>query len=76
MATVEGLITRSGGSERPFVLSRSFFAGSQRLGMFFNEIIPCDVFMVVSSTIILLSLTLFGTQEQYGRVITLLVGSI
>ncbi|XP_078796792.1 neutral alpha-glucosidase C isoform X1 [Oryzias latipes] len=31
-ATVEGLITRSGGSERPFVLSRSFFAGSQRFG--------------------------------------------
>ncbi|XP_070698555.1 neutral alpha-glucosidase C [Pempheris klunzingeri] len=32
MATAEGLITRSGGSERPFVLSRSFFAGSQRFG--------------------------------------------
>ncbi|KAF7653204.1 hypothetical protein LDENG_00086110 [Lucifuga dentata] len=32
MATMEGLITRSGGSERPFVLSRSFFAGSQRFG--------------------------------------------
>ncbi|XP_062295812.1 neutral alpha-glucosidase C [Scomber scombrus] len=32
MATVDGLITRSGGSDRPFVLSRSFFAGSQRLG--------------------------------------------
>lgn len=32
MATAEGLITRSGGSERPFVLTRSFFAGSQRLG--------------------------------------------
>ncbi|KAM9777556.1 LOW QUALITY PROTEIN: neutral alpha-glucosidase C [Neosynchiropus ocellatus] len=32
MATVDGLMTRSGGSERPFVLSRSFFAGSQRLG--------------------------------------------
>ncbi|XP_028848471.1 neutral alpha-glucosidase C [Denticeps clupeoides] len=32
MATVEGLMTRSGGTERPFVLSRSFFAGSQRLG--------------------------------------------
>ncbi|XP_032366906.1 neutral alpha-glucosidase C isoform X1 [Etheostoma spectabile] len=32
MATVEGLITRSGGVERPFVLSRSFFAGSQRFG--------------------------------------------
>uniref|UniRef100_A0A8C9TCX9 Glucosidase alpha, neutral C n=1 Tax=Scleropages formosus TaxID=113540 RepID=A0A8C9TCX9_SCLFO len=32
LATVEGLISRSGGLERPFVLSRSFFAGSQRLG--------------------------------------------
>ncbi|XP_041668639.1 neutral alpha-glucosidase C isoform X2 [Cheilinus undulatus] len=32
MATFEGLITRSGGLERPFVLSRSFFAGSQRFG--------------------------------------------
>uniref|UniRef100_A0A8C2GTI5 Glucosidase, alpha; neutral C n=1 Tax=Cyprinus carpio TaxID=7962 RepID=A0A8C2GTI5_CYPCA len=32
MATFEGLLTRSGGTERPFILSRSFFAGSQRLG--------------------------------------------
>ncbi|XP_054597850.1 neutral alpha-glucosidase C [Nothobranchius furzeri] len=32
MATADGLLTRSGGSERPFVLSRSFFAGSQRFG--------------------------------------------
>ncbi|XP_036397946.1 neutral alpha-glucosidase C [Megalops cyprinoides] len=32
LATFEGLISRSGGLERPFVLSRSFFAGSQRLG--------------------------------------------
>lgn len=32
MSTAEGLVTRSGGSERPFVLSRSFFAGSQRFG--------------------------------------------
>ncbi|CAN9502604.1 unnamed protein product [Ophioblennius macclurei] len=32
MATADGLITRSGGRERPFVLSRSFFAGSQRFG--------------------------------------------
>uniref|UniRef100_A0A3P8VSX3 Glucosidase alpha, neutral C n=1 Tax=Cynoglossus semilaevis TaxID=244447 RepID=A0A3P8VSX3_CYNSE len=32
MATVEGLMSRSGGSLRPFVLSRSFFAGSQRFG--------------------------------------------
>uniref|UniRef100_A0A673K9R7 Glycoside hydrolase family 31 TIM barrel domain-containing protein n=1 Tax=Sinocyclocheilus rhinocerous TaxID=307959 RepID=A0A673K9R7_9TELE len=32
MATFEGLLTRSGGTERPFILSRSFVAGSQRLG--------------------------------------------
>nr|XP_057919714.1 neutral alpha-glucosidase AB isoform X3 [Doryrhamphus excisus] len=32
MATSEGLIQRSGGVQRPFVLSRAFFAGSQRYG--------------------------------------------
>ncbi|XP_029426122.1 neutral alpha-glucosidase C isoform X5 [Nannospalax galili] len=32
MATAEGLIKRSQGKERPFVLSRSFFAGSQKYG--------------------------------------------
>lgn len=32
MATAEGLIQRSQGKERPFVLSRSFFAGSQKYG--------------------------------------------
>ncbi|XP_010623078.1 neutral alpha-glucosidase C isoform X1 [Fukomys damarensis] len=32
MATAEGLIQRSKGKERPFVLSRSFFAGSQKFG--------------------------------------------
>ncbi|XP_034968102.2 neutral alpha-glucosidase C isoform X2 [Zootoca vivipara] len=32
MATAEGLIRRSGGLERPFVLTRSFFAGSQKYG--------------------------------------------
>ncbi|XP_075044679.1 neutral alpha-glucosidase AB isoform X2 [Mixophyes fleayi] len=31
-ATAEGLINRSGGKERPFVLTRAFFAGSQRYG--------------------------------------------
>ncbi|RMC00523.1 hypothetical protein DUI87_23137 [Hirundo rustica rustica] len=30
MATAEGLIRRSSGKERPFVLTRSFFAGSQK----------------------------------------------
>ncbi|KAM9294456.1 neutral alpha-glucosidase C [Gastrophryne carolinensis] len=32
MSTTDGLIHRSGGKERPFVLTRSFFAGSQRYG--------------------------------------------
>ncbi|XP_007533682.2 neutral alpha-glucosidase C isoform X2 [Erinaceus europaeus] len=32
MATAEGLIQRSNGKERPFVLTRSFFAGSQKYG--------------------------------------------
>uniref|UniRef100_A0A669PRU9 Uncharacterized protein n=1 Tax=Phasianus colchicus TaxID=9054 RepID=A0A669PRU9_PHACC len=32
MATAEGLIKRSSGKERPFVLTRSFFAGSQKYG--------------------------------------------
>ena len=31
-ATALGHIQRSGGNERPFVLSRAFFAGSQRFG--------------------------------------------
>ncbi|MBN3289422.1 GANC glucosidase, partial [Polypterus senegalus] len=31
-ASADGLIQRSKGSKRPFVLSRSFFAGSQRFG--------------------------------------------
>uniref|UniRef100_A0A6I8NIX2 Glucosidase alpha, neutral C n=1 Tax=Ornithorhynchus anatinus TaxID=9258 RepID=A0A6I8NIX2_ORNAN len=32
MATAAGLVQRSGGEERPFVLTRSFFAGSQKYG--------------------------------------------
>ncbi len=31
-STFEGLIDRSGGKKRPFLLSRSFYAGSQRFG--------------------------------------------
>lgn len=36
MAAAEGLIMRSGGKQRPFVLTRSFFAGSQRFGELFK----------------------------------------
>jgi alpha 1,3-glucosidase len=31
-ATAQGITERSGGVERPFVLSRAFFAGSQKYG--------------------------------------------
>lgn len=31
-ASAEGQVMRSGGKERPFVLSRAFFAGTQRFG--------------------------------------------
>lgn len=31
-ASAEGQVMRTGGKERPFVLSRAFFAGSQRFG--------------------------------------------
>lgn len=34
MATAQGQIDRSGGRERPFVLSRAFFAGTQRNGKY------------------------------------------
>lgn len=60
MATAEGLIARSGGSERPFVLTRSFFAGSQRYGMFFKRKMNCGVFMVVSLTALSSGIELVG----------------
>lgn len=37
MATADGLVLRSGGIERPFVLSRAFFAGSQRFGKIWRK---------------------------------------
>lgn len=71
MATVEGLVSRSGGSERPFVLSRSFFAGSQRLGTFLPWETSLNPLWCVCNL-----LRLFGVQEQCGQGTTLLVGSI
>ena len=32
MATADGLLARSGGTQRPFVLSRAFFPGTQKVG--------------------------------------------
>lgn len=36
-ATADGHLLRSGNRERPFVLSRAFFAGSQRFGVLYKE---------------------------------------
>lgn len=32
MGSVQGLLNRGGGKDRPFVLSRAFFAGTQKVG--------------------------------------------
>lgn len=74
MATVEGLITRSGGLDRPFVLSRSFFAGSQRFGRLYFK----------STRNLLWGYRRFSSvaacscwpQEQYGRATTVPAGII
>uniref|UniRef100_A0A3B4Z6G6 Glucosidase alpha, neutral C n=1 Tax=Stegastes partitus TaxID=144197 RepID=A0A3B4Z6G6_9TELE len=60
MATVDGLITRSGGSERPFVLSRSFFAGSQRFGAIWTGDNVASWEYLKISVPMLLSLSLAG----------------
>ncbi len=46
-ATAQGQIQRSGGNERPFVLSRAFFAGSQRVGKkFYWSVVGVEYFSV------------------------------
>ncbi|XP_060790248.1 neutral alpha-glucosidase C isoform X1 [Neoarius graeffei] len=62
MATVEGLITRSGGLERPFVLSRSFFAGSQRMGAIWTGDNVATWEYLKISIPMLLSLSITGMQ--------------
>uniref|UniRef100_A0A667Y995 Glucosidase alpha, neutral C n=1 Tax=Myripristis murdjan TaxID=586833 RepID=A0A667Y995_9TELE len=59
MATVEGLITRSGGSERPFVLSRSFFAGSQRFAVWTGDNVATWEYLKISIPMVL-SLSVAG----------------
>lgn len=38
-ATAEGILMRSNNEQRPFVLTRAFFAGSQRFGMHFGTLV-------------------------------------
>ncbi|XP_063039783.1 neutral alpha-glucosidase C [Engraulis encrasicolus] len=60
MATVDGLVTRSEGKERPFVLSRSFFAGSQRFGAIWTGDTEATWDHLKFSIPMLLSLSLAG----------------
>ncbi|XP_033124812.1 neutral alpha-glucosidase AB-like isoform X2 [Anneissia japonica] len=60
MATAEGQIKRSGGKERPFVLSRAFFAGSQRYGAIWTGDNMADWDHLQASIPMLLSISVAG----------------
>ncbi|XP_019374617.1 PREDICTED: neutral alpha-glucosidase C isoform X1 [Gavialis gangeticus] len=60
MATAEGLIKRSGGEERPFVLTRSFFAGSQKYGAVWTGDNTADWSYLKISIPMLLTLSMVG----------------
>ncbi|XP_051872354.1 neutral alpha-glucosidase C-like [Pristis pectinata] len=59
-ASAEGLIRRSGGRERPFVLTRSFFAGSQRYGAVWTGDNVADWSYLKISIPMLLNLSITG----------------
>jgi len=59
-ATSEGLSRRSGGVDRPFVLSRAFFAGSQRYGAIWTGDNKADWGHLAISVPMLLSIGLAG----------------
>lgn len=67
MATAEGQIQRSGGVERPFVLTRAFFAGSQRYGEFMLLFLHAEI-KVKDFMIILLYRLHCGVKETFGFV--------
>ncbi|KAM6202498.1 neutral alpha-glucosidase C [Rhynchocyon petersi] len=60
MATAEGLIQRSEGKERPFVLTRSFFAGSQKYGAVWTGDNKSDWSYLKISIPMLLTLSITG----------------
>uniref|UniRef100_A0A8C8SWE4 Glycoside hydrolase family 31 N-terminal domain-containing protein n=1 Tax=Pelusios castaneus TaxID=367368 RepID=A0A8C8SWE4_9SAUR len=60
MATAEGLIKRSGGQKRPFVLTRSFFAGSQKYGAVWTGDNAADWSYLKISIPMLLTLSISG----------------
>eukprot|EP00036_Acanthoecidae_sp_10tr_P011152 CAMPEP_0182925880 /NCGR_PEP_ID=MMETSP0105_2-20130417/10710_1 /TAXON_ID=81532 ORGANISM="Acanthoeca-like sp., Strain 10tr" /NCGR_SAMPLE_ID=MMETSP0105_2 /ASSEMBLY_ACC=CAM_ASM_000205 /LENGTH=901 /DNA_ID=CAMNT_0025063749 /DNA_START=26 /DNA_END=2731 /DNA_ORIENTATION=+ len=59
-ATAQGITERSGGSERPFVLSRAFFAGSQKYGAIWTGDNTADWGHLAASIPMILSVSLAG----------------
>ena len=60
MATSDGLLKRGEGKDRPFVLSRAFFAGSQRYGAVWTGDNTADWDHLKSSIPMVLTLGLTG----------------
>lgn len=60
MATAEGQVQRSGGRDRPFVLSRAFFAGTQQYGAIWTGDNTADWGHLKMATPMLLTLAISG----------------
>lgn len=60
MATAQGHIKRSGGKDRPFVLSRAFFAGTQQYGAIWTGDNAADWGHLAAATPMLLTLGISG----------------
>lgn len=59
-ATADGIVKRSGGVERPFVLSRAFFSGSQKYGAIWTGDNKADWGHMAASIPMILSISLAG----------------
>ena len=59
MGSADGLLKQGGGNDRPFVLSRSFFVGSQRVGIVWtgDNIVDWDQLRVSVPMLLILGLT-------------------
>jgi alpha 1,3-glucosidase len=66
MATADGLLKRGEGKDRPFVLSRAFFAGTQRYGAVWTGDNSADWDHLKSSIPMVLTLGLTGLPFSGG----------
>ena len=60
LASMQGLLKRGGGNDRPFVLSRAFFAGTQKVGPVWTGDNTADWSHVRASVSMCLTLGLTG----------------